>query len=116
MRLHQMESGPAKNALKRPFEGGSTVSPFYSLDIIAQVDHQNGMWMGYCDYWDHTGGMWHHWGGGMSCYIAIPNFGKFSNWLDNTAFEFDVLVHGSGQARSPIPIHHSPCQACESNP
>ena len=83
MRLHQMESGPAKNALKRPFEGGSTVRPFYSLDIIAQVDHQNGMWMGYCDYWDHTGGMWHHWGGGMSCYIAIPNFGKFLNWLDN---------------------------------
>ena len=75
MRLHQMESGPAKNALKRPFEGGSTVRPFYSLDIIAQVDHQNGMWMGYCDYWDHTGGMWDHWGGGMSCYIAIPIFG-----------------------------------------
>ena len=82
MRLHQMESGPAKNALKRPFEGGSTVRPFYSLDIIAQVDHQNGMWMGYCDYWDHTGGMWDHWGGGMSCYIAIPNFGKFLNWVD----------------------------------
>ena len=82
MRLHQMESGPAKNALKRPFEGGSTVCPFYSLDIIAQVDHQNGMWMGYCDYWDHTGGMWDHWGGGMSCYIAIPNFGKFQTLPD----------------------------------
>ena len=82
MGLHQMESGPAKNALKRPFEGGSTECPFYSLDIIAQVDHQNGMWMGYCDYWDHTGGMWDHWGGGMSCYIAIPIFGKFLNLPD----------------------------------
>ena len=47
MRLHQMESGPAKNALKRPFEGGSTVRPFYSLDIIAQVDHQNLMACGW---------------------------------------------------------------------
>ena len=83
MGLHQMESGPAKNALKRPFEGGSTECPFYSLDIIAQVDHQNGMWMGYCDYWDHTGGMWDHWGGGMSCYIAIPIFGKFLNLPDS---------------------------------
>ena len=94
MRLHQMESGPAKNALKRPFEGGSTVRPFYSLGIIAQVDHQNGMWMGYCDYWDHTGGMWHHWGGSMSCYIAIPNFGKFLNWLDKNG---RVTVVGGGQ-------------------
>ena len=90
MGLHQMESGPAKNALKRPFEGGSTECPFYSLDIIAQVDHQNGMWMGYCDYWDHTGGMWDHWGGGMSCYIAIPIFGKFQNKLDNMSCKTDL--------------------------